>query len=88
MNLLGHFSSLMYSIYLNHIITSKLIVNGGWTDFGDWGVCSETCESGFRVRTRTCTNPAPSGGGENCVGSATEAEVCVDQPCPGSVVVY
>ena len=79
----------MYSFYINLIITYmyKLKVNGGWTDFGEWGECSATCGSGFRVRTRSCTNPSPSGGGVDCVGSATEAEVCVGQPCPGIISV-
>jgi hypothetical protein len=44
-------------------------VAGGWTA---WSACS----SG--VRTRTCTNPAPSCGGSICAGASSEA--CANNP--------
>lgn len=50
-------------------------VNGGWSE---WSSCSETCGGG--VQTRTCTNPAPSGGGAGCTGLSSQT--CNTQPCP------
>ena len=49
-------------------------VNGGWTA---WSTCSLSCGGG--TQTRTCTNPAPSGGGATCVGPSSQP--CNQQAC-------
>ncbi|XP_053387285.1 coadhesin-like [Mercenaria mercenaria] len=60
-------------------------LNGGWTDWSDWGMCSATCGSGTRSRTRLCTNPSPSNGGESCPNNPSETTVCNVQTCiPGT----
>lgn len=59
----------------------KAVVNGGWTDFGPFGECSATCGGGMQERSRTCTNPPPSGGGAQCSGSAKETRACNTEPC-------
>ena len=51
-------------------------INGGWTDWGKWSMCSKTCETGSQSRDRSCTNPAPAFGGESCVGPSVENKVC------------
>ncbi|KAI8492290.1 hypothetical protein Bbelb_301870 [Branchiostoma belcheri] len=51
-------------------------VDGGWSNWGPWSDCSETCGVGSRSRSRTCTNPVPANGGADCVGSAQEAQQC------------
>jgi hypothetical protein len=43
-------------------------VPGGWTA---WSPCSVTC--GVGIQTRTCTNPAPSGGGASCSGASQQS---------------
>ena len=50
-------------------------VDGGWSA---WSTCSATCGGG--TQTRTCTNPAPSGGGADCVGPSSQS--CNTQACP------
>ena len=50
-------------------------VDGGWSTYG---ACSTTCDAG--IQTKTCTNPAPSNGGKDCVGDATK--VCKVADCP------
>lgn len=50
-------------------------VNGGWSG---WSNCSASCGGG--TQTRSCTNPAPSGGGASCSGASSQA--CNTQACP------
>ncbi|KAK6176120.1 hypothetical protein SNE40_014463 [Patella caerulea] len=64
-------------------------VNGGWSDFGDWGDitdCSRTCGGGEGIRTRhrACTNPAPLYDGAECEGDTSEETSvdCAPDPCP------
>ena len=58
-------------------------VNGGWTDWGNWTTCSPTCDNGTESRSRSCTNPAPRYGGEDCDGDAVETRACEVPECPG-----
>jgi len=48
-----------------------------------WSECDVTCGSGSRSRTRTCDNPPPANGGEDCVGTDRSTDVCVLNTCPG-----
>ena len=68
---------------LTHIFpwSNHVLQAGGFTLWTDFTACSATC-GGMRMRTRTCTNPAPKNGGNDCVGHPAEAETCSD-PCPG-----
>lgn len=50
-------------------------VAGGWSA---WSSCSLSCGGG--TQTRTCTNPAPSGGGASCSGDPYQA--CNTAACP------
>lgn len=61
-------------------------VNGGWSAWSGWGACSVTVcgQVGTQTRTRTCTNPAPSGGGIYCSGSPVETRSCMASGCAGS----
>ena len=60
-------------------------VAGGYTEWSQWTTCSESCGNGKKTRRRTCTNPPPSNGGQNCVqqkmGPAKEKVTCNDNPC-------
>ncbi|XP_053403013.1 hemicentin-1-like [Mercenaria mercenaria] len=53
---------------------------------GEWGAwsstsCSSACGYGTLVKTRSCDSPAPSNGGNDCIGSSNETEVCIAQYC-------
>ncbi|KAJ2954179.1 hypothetical protein O0L34_g2413 [Tuta absoluta] len=56
-------------------------LDGGWSGWGSWGPCSQTCGTGKRYRSRSCTRPTPAGTGHNCVGSKTEFGACYLNPC-------
>jgi len=59
------------------------IVDGWWSDYGDWTDCMVECGGGFRFRSRFCTNPAPANGGLECEGPGLDVQYgCNDDPCP------
>ncbi len=67
-----------------HIITSDLpvsqsLVDGAWSKWGPWGVCTDESGAGRRQRERRCDNPPPAFGGHDCPGSPIETEPC--EPC-------
>ena len=58
-------------------------MSGGWTSWGDWSVCSQSCGNGLKTRTRTCSDPPPQYGGAPCQGKSDEEEECKVNVCPG-----
>lgn len=56
-------------------------VDGGWSDW-QWSACDPPCGGGTQTGTRTCTNPAPLNGGDQCQGPSTVTVQCNSQPCP------
>jgi hypothetical protein len=48
----------------------------------EWEECSVTCGGGNKTRNRTCTEPEPQYGGDNCTGHDTNYTSCNDYPCP------
>ena len=63
-------------------VVGECRVDGGWSEWSRWGYCSESCGSGLRSRSRTCTNPAPQFGGSDCVGANLESKECYLKVCP------
>lgn len=53
-------------------------VDGNWSDWTSWSACS----GGTITRTRSCTNPPPSGGGADCTGNSFESGPCAAPPGP------
>ena len=49
--------------------------------WSSWSTCSEPtyCLQGVSKRTRTCTNPPPANGGDDCVGLSAESKDCPTQ---------
>lgn len=44
-----------------------MVVNGGWSPWSAYGTqCSKTCGGGVQELVRTCNNPEPQGGGDEC----------------------
>lgn len=53
-------------------------IDGGWSAWSAWS----DCVGGKQNHTRTCTNPAPVGGGLDCQGPPIETQACTG-PGPG-----
>ena len=75
------------SFFQSHIgfassTTASVRIDGGWTTWSSFSACSATCGGGSMYRYRTCTNPAPSGGGMVCLGHDRESYGCFIQKCP------
>ncbi|KAL5251916.1 hypothetical protein ACHWQZ_G014899 [Mnemiopsis leidyi] len=62
--------------------TCKDLLDGGWSDFGDWSECSAECGPGTQTRSRSCSNPAPANGGAECEGKGSEVKECLLKECP------
>ena len=59
-------------------------MDGQWGSWGSYGACGVTCGSGMKSRSRSCNNPAPVGGGSDCVGSSTSSTTCTLPACPST----
>ncbi|XP_078378562.1 coadhesin-like [Oculina patagonica] len=63
--------------------TCDCVTDGEWSEWCPFTPCSASCGGGVRHRTRTCTNPPPQGGGQDCQGPDSESQKCNTQPCGG-----
>ncbi|KAJ8374864.1 hypothetical protein SKAU_G00054440 [Synaphobranchus kaupii] len=58
-------------------------LDGGLSVWGPWGPCSLSCGGlGQKHRARSCTNPAPAHGGQDCQGPLRESAYCQAPDCP------
>ncbi|PFX30360.1 hemicentin-1-like isoform X2 [Stylophora pistillata] len=62
-------------------------VNGNWSTWTDWTLCSKVCNGGEQTRSRECNNPAPQHGGNDCLGDKRETRPCNLFACPDGVGV-
>ncbi|KAL6114865.1 adamts3 [Pungitius sinensis] len=56
--------------------------DGAWGSWSKYGSCSRSCGTGVRFRTRQCSSPAPSNGGQDCPGLNYEQALCNADDCP------
>ena len=65
------------------------LVNGNWAAWNTWSTCTKTCGGGTRGRSRTCSDPTPACGGQDCTGGgSSETEACNTGACgPGIIHV-
>ena len=59
-------------------------IDGNFSAWTIFSVCSKSCGNGTKTRTRNCSNPFPKHGGRNCslLGSSEEVISCNAFPCP------
>lgn len=66
-------------------------IDGGWSSWDDFHICTTTCGGGTQYRTKYCNNPVPLYGGAPCFeddgneGTSSwmrESQNCNMEPCP------
>ncbi|XP_059143931.1 neurogenic locus notch homolog protein 1-like [Physella acuta] len=62
-------------------LCDRVIADGNWAAWSHWSNCT-SCGVGQRKRVRTCTDPAPDPGGQDCLGVKVETQFCVGSRCP------
>ena len=75
--------SLFFIINHKRKLSVLLTVDGQWSNWTNWTTCSKTCGTGQQQRTRTCSNPPPAHGGNQCTGQAQETQDCNTHSCAG-----
>ena len=75
--------NILYKIYPYHAYYPCL-VNGEWTDWGDWQLCNVSCGGGGQWRHRECYGVEH--GGDACPGEASQFKTCGMIQCPGKLV--
>ncbi|XP_028399009.1 uncharacterized protein LOC114522509 isoform X2 [Dendronephthya gigantea] len=63
-------------------------VDGGYTRWSLYVPCNVSCGEGMEIWRRTCDNPEPKYGGNNCseLGKSIDLKKCTKKPCPASPV--
>ncbi|XP_066901270.1 uncharacterized protein [Halyomorpha halys] len=56
-------------------------VDGEWSEWEPWSQCSSACGVGVETRSRACSSPPVSGGGNTCFGPYTWIRHCYLGPC-------
>ena len=79
----GNFAVNYYFVLKDDCVTSTGPVNGTWSQWSQFTLCSKTCGGGVRTRTRSCNNPPSLRGGLPCVGLPVDCEDCNENACPG-----
>ena len=55
-------------------------IDGDWSEFGEWKDCNKSCH---QIRNRSCSDPSPAYGGEECEGPEYQTQFCISGDCPG-----
>ena len=65
-----------------------MLVDGNFTSWSEWTGCSSSCGDGTAVRYRSCSNPTPANGGQDCLGDVLQTKACTGVYCPGMLVSF
>lgn len=72
------------AIEIRNCNTFPCPINGNYSSWSNFSLCSKSCGNGTMERTRNCSNPEPKHGGMNCsyLGLPNEVKSCNAFPCP------
>jgi len=65
----------LYCEMISSLFISRLSVDGGWSKWSQWSVCTKTI-SGLQARIRECVDPEPAYGGKKCNGTRAVVREC------------
>ncbi|CAG2247818.1 HMCN [Mytilus edulis] len=68
--------------FLPAVLTTTVVTDGNWSPWSNITSCSTTCGDGYIIINRTCDNPPPVNGGNNCSGQSTDTVLCNEGNCP------
>ncbi|KFV72207.1 A disintegrin and metalloproteinase with thrombospondin motifs 7, partial [Dryobates pubescens] len=57
-------------------------IDGGWSSWSSWALCSRSCGAGVQSAERQCSSPTPKYGGRYCLGERKRFRICNVKPCP------
>ena len=63
-------------------------IDGNWGEWSAFSDCPVICGGGEITRTRSCDNPVPALGGDDCAGDNTDSEICNSLPCPSKYIAW
>ena len=68
-----------YFLLLLKLFTSD--IDGGYSEWTEWSVCSHDCGGGRKIRHRLCVNPPQQGKGQFCSGADIQTKTCNRKRC-------
>ena len=77
-----------FEILLLKYFTLLIIVNGGYSEWSSFSICTKTGIGGIQKRERFCNNPSHKYGGADCftLGFSIETRTCGAKPSLGNLV--
>lgn len=64
------------------------LADGDWSQWMSWSTCSNTCGTGWKIRSRECNNPPPFLGGQTCNGLGYAVDSCTVSACAGEHTLF
>ena len=69
--------------YSLHLFLILILIDGDWSRWTSWSMCTASCNGGLMTRDRNCNNPKPSSIGSYCNGFNRDSKLCNTEKCPG-----
>ena len=64
-----------------------ITVDGSWSLWHSWSICTRSCGGGRKLRIRTCNSPPQFNDRRRCVGDSVNTVKCNKQSCKGDITI-